>query len=227
MPKIFLTVGLLTLFAASTQAGMPSPRLTDVAAARLDSISFFLAGYALCAVIFRWVWNHLAKDFPWMPSLTFGRSLAMLVVVGLFMYFILTMVSGARELMTPGAWARNGSTYQLTSAQENRSAWLESARQNTIEQLRAELREYAAKHDGKLPPHLFVADFEARLWKGIDPTGTWIGYIPGKTFSAPATVLAYEPSSYGAKRWALLTDGSILLIPSDELDARVRKEFQP
>ena len=87
---------------------MISPRLTDVARARLDSISFFLAIYVLCAVLFRWVWNVLARDFAWMPRLTFKKSLAVLVVAGLFMYFILTMISGARELLTPGAWARNG-----------------------------------------------------------------------------------------------------------------------
>ena len=29
---------------------------------------------------------------------------------------VLTMISGARELMTPGAWERNGVTYRLSES---------------------------------------------------------------------------------------------------------------
>jgi hypothetical protein len=32
---------------------------------------------------------------------------------GLLFLLILTMISGARELMTPGAWEKHGSTYRL------------------------------------------------------------------------------------------------------------------
>jgi hypothetical protein len=225
-PKFIFSILLLSL-ASSAQAGMISPRLTDVAGARLDSISFFLAIYVVCALLFRWVWNVLARDFAWMPRLTFKKSLAVLVVAGLFMYFILTMISGARELLTPGAWARNGYGYQLTSPEDKNKAMLETARMGAMARLRDALRDYAAKHDGKLPPHLFAPDFDTSLWKGIDPSGTWLAYMPGRTFTPPASLIAYEPASYGAKRWVLLSDSSLLLMDSAELDQRVRKEFLP
>jgi hypothetical protein len=218
---------VLLCLAPAAQAGMSAPRLTDVAGARLDSISFFLAIYVLCAVLFRWVWNMLARDFAWMPRLTFKKSLALLVVAGLFMYFILTMISGARELLTPGAWARNGAGYQLTSPEDKTKAMLDTARMGAMARLRDALRDYAAKHDGKLPPHPFAADFDTSLWKGIDPSGTWLAYMPGRTFSPPARLIAFEPASYGAKRWVLLSDTSLLLMDSTELDQRVRKEFLP
>jgi hypothetical protein len=35
---------------------------------------------------------------------------------GLLFLLILTMISGARELMTPGAWEKHGSTYELKDA---------------------------------------------------------------------------------------------------------------
>ncbi|WP_395749194.1 hypothetical protein [Prosthecobacter sp.] len=208
-------------------AGMPSLDLTDVAKARLDVISFFIFVYLLCALIFRWLWNLLSKDFAWMPRLTFRRSLALLIVAGLFLYFILTMISGARELMTPGAWAKNGITYKLRTPDRDPQPWLDAARQRWLETLRDALRDYAAKHDGKLPPHAYVTDFNATLWKGASPDGHWLIYIPGLTFGPANRVLVYEPATYGPKRWALLTDGTVVQMNAEELDERVRKEFGP
>lgn len=208
-------------------AGMSSPQLSDVAKARLDVISFFLLVYLLCAVVFRWLWNLLAKDFGWMPRLTFKRSLALLVVAGLFLYFVLTMISGARELMTPGAWAKQGITYKLQTPDRDPQPWLDAARQRWLETLRDALREYAATHDGRLPVHAYVSDFNTSLWKGAHPDGHWLIYIPGLTFGSANRVLVYEPATYGAMRRALLTDGSVVSMNGDELDERVRKEFGP
>ena len=227
MRLLTFILAALTLSASKALAGMPTFVLTDVAKARLDSISFFLFVYLVCAVIFRWLWNLLAMDFPWMPKLTLGRSVALLVVVGLFMYFILTMISGARELMTPGAWFRDGAGYRLTPSSDLKP-WLESARQRSLEHLRDALRDYATKHDGKLPAHPFVSDFDSRLWQGIDPAGAWFGYIQGCVLATDnPQVLAYEPPSYGPRRWVLLTDGSILQMDASALEERIRKEFVP
>lgn len=206
---------------------MSSPQLSDVAKARLDVISFFIFAYLLCAVIFRWLWNLLAKDFAWMPRLTFLRSIALLVVLGLFLYFILTMISGARELMTPGAWAKQGITYKLQTPDRDPKPWLDAARKHWLETLRDALREYAAKHEGKLPAHAYAGDFNTALWKGAHPDGHWLIYIPGLTFGSSSRVLVYEPAAYGETRWALLTDGSVLQIKGEELDERMRKEFGP
>lgn len=145
----------LLVATSSAWAGMSSPQLSDVAKARLDVISFFIFVYLLCVVIFRWLWNLLAKDFPWMPRLTFVRSIALLVVVGLFLYFILTMISGARELMTPGAWAKQGITYKLQTPERDPKPWLDTARKRWLETLGTALREYAVKHEGKLPAHAY------------------------------------------------------------------------
>lgn len=221
------TTVVLLAATSSAWAGMSSPQLSDVAKARLDVISFFIFVYLLCAVIFRWLWNLLAKDFAWMPRLTFRRSIALLVVVGLFLYFILTMISGARELMTPGAWAKQGITYKLQTPERDPKPWLDAARKRGMEILRDSLRDYAGKHEGKLPTHAYVSDFNTALWKGIHPDGHWLIYIPGLNFGPANRVLVYEPATYGAMRWALLTDGSVVQMNGDELDARVRKEFGP
>ena len=43
----------------------------------------------------------------------YPNALALMLVSGLLMYVVLTMISGARELMTPGAWQKQGIGYQL------------------------------------------------------------------------------------------------------------------
>ena len=49
------------------------------------------------------------------------------------MLLILTMISGIREVLTPGAWRRQGSSYRLNDPSQ------ESARRRSLEQLRASL----------------------------------------------------------------------------------------
>ena len=117
-----VAVVVLVSFSRPSWAGMAAPTLedvprfltlTNVAKLRLDAISFF----ALCLFGVAWViqavWNSLAKDFPRLPRISYARSLGLMGLWGLLFLLVLTMISGARELMTPGAWKKNGLTYQL------------------------------------------------------------------------------------------------------------------
>src|SRR5262245_28261846 len=108
--------------AETAHAGMPAPlptdpevvlRLSDSAVGRIQAISFFLAGLLLAAAAVRWLWNVLAGDFSRLPRLSFARALAGVMLWGLLFVIVLTMISGARELMTPGAWQKQGFTYKL------------------------------------------------------------------------------------------------------------------
>jgi hypothetical protein len=94
-------------------AGMPLVTLTDVAKLRVEVISFFLMGMLLSAAVVMLVWNGLARDFAWLPRLNFARACGVVVLWGLLFVVVLTMISGARELMTPGAWEKQGVTYKL------------------------------------------------------------------------------------------------------------------
>ncbi len=42
-----------------------------------------------------------------------------MIIWGLLFVLVLTMISGARELMTPGAWEKEGFTYVLAGEAEN------------------------------------------------------------------------------------------------------------
>ncbi len=94
-------------------AGMPSVTLTDIARMRIQSISFFLMVLLVSAWGVKALWNSLRKDFPRLPVMSYKRALAVMTLWGLIFVIVLTMISGARELLTPGAWKKDGLTYKL------------------------------------------------------------------------------------------------------------------
>jgi hypothetical protein len=98
-------------------AGMPHITLTDIVGLRLQTISFFLLIFCLLSWAVKGLWNFLRRDFPRMPRLSYRRALAMVALWGMLFVLILTMISGARELMTPGAWQQDGATYRLRAGQ--------------------------------------------------------------------------------------------------------------
>ncbi len=102
------------LFASQVWAGMPQPpTLTGLAQARLNIISFFVVAFLIMSLAFMLIWNSLRKSFPSLPVLTYRRALAFVGLWAAVFILILTMISGARELMTPGAWEKSGSIYKL------------------------------------------------------------------------------------------------------------------
>ena len=92
-------------------------RLTESAEMRLEAISFFVAALLISPLVVRWFWNSVAKNFPRMPRINYGRSLALVVIWGLLFLVVLTMIAGTRELMTPGTWQKQGLLYKLPASQ--------------------------------------------------------------------------------------------------------------
>ncbi len=93
-------------------------RLTESAHAGFQAISFFLVVLLLSVVVVRWLWNGLAREFPKLPRLTFGKSLGLVVLWSLFFLVVLTMIAVSRELMTPGAWEKEGLLYRVVERPE-------------------------------------------------------------------------------------------------------------
>jgi hypothetical protein len=117
------------------------------------------------------------------------------------------MIAGARELMTPGAWVRVGTTYQL-SATGGSDSQLRAARRRALEALREQLWAYARTHDDTLPPHEFVPEIPEEAWKTLDPTGARFVYFGGYRLGDPG-VVAVEPRGMGSPRLALMANGVV------------------
>jgi amino acid transporter len=114
--KRLLILLCIALPTPAAHAGMPNLRLTDIADMRVEAISFFLLVFLLSALAVQFIWNRLRRDFIRLPKLTYLKSIAIVTLWGLLFILILTMISGARELMTPGAWEQHGATYRLKSS---------------------------------------------------------------------------------------------------------------
>ena len=221
-----LLVAILFL-PSQAHAGMRVYTLTDVVAARLQVISFFVAFSLVLAFVFQRCWNALVPDFPRIPVLSYRKSIAFILVASLFCGLILTMISGARELMTPGAWDKTGTGYKLREPKQEPATWLDAVRRRSMEQFRDALWEYARLHDGRLPQDYLAKDLLEGVWKSPDSAGTPYGYLPRrdtKVSPSPESrsyVLAHEPLTFGEQRFVLFSSGEVSKLSARELAARV------
>jgi hypothetical protein len=199
--------------------------LNDSPRQRLQTISFFLAGLLLSAAAVRGLWNLLRRDFPALPRLSLWGALGAVLLWGLLFVLVLTMISGARELMTPGSWKKQGFTYRL-----NDEATLPSdpppdgPRRKQLERLRTALWEYAATHSGRFPAGPEGSDVPDHLWEVPDTYGMRFLYEGGRSAGGPPAVLAYEPELRAGSRLVLWTNGEIATAASAEIKTWLRKE---
>ena len=206
MCRIFLVILLSSLSVLESQAGMTVFTLKDVAKTRIEVLSFFIVGYLLMAWGVKGMWNNLAKSFEKMPKLNYRRALCLSMVSGLFLYVVLTMISGAREVLTPGAWEKRGVGYKLRDELGDLSS---GEREEKIKRLKNALWAYAKDHEGKLPKGIFDSSFkETGLWK-LPKDVAYYGFRHRDQIGWGLEVLVYEPAVVGSKRWVVLTDGSI------------------
>jgi hypothetical protein len=216
-----LSLGILFANAAPVSAGMPSVTLTDAASMRLQSISFFLVVFLLSALVIRWIWNAFTTEFPRLPRLSYCKSLGLVGLWGLLFLLVLTMISGARELMTPGAWKKDGLTYALTDEkkpEERAPPHLptEEERRVKLTALYGALVAFAASHDGRFPPPN-DSEIATGLWRTPHACGMRYIYMPNRTTRDGGRVLACEPELFGEWRLVLFTNGDIRRMTSNEL----------
>jgi hypothetical protein len=159
------------------------------------------------------LWHGLRKDLNWLPALSYRRSLSLVVLWGLLFVIVLTMISGARELMTPGAWRKQGWTYKLNDTAEPRNS--QATRRAALERLRVALWQYAATHQGLFPSDDDPA-IAAELWQ-IPDSNLKFALVPNQQAEQAGRLLVYEPELEAGDRQVLLTNGMIGTMRSDEI----------
>ena len=207
-------------------AGMPMTTFSDLGRMRLQTISFFLLLFLLCTWVIRWIWNAARNDFPRLPYLSFRRAMGLMALWGLLFLLVLTMISGARELMTPGAWKKEGFTYKLKDEDDSAKATAterQAERRASLDRLRAALWTYARHHDGHFPSSASPPEIPDDAWRVPDPSGMKYRYTTGLVADQGSSPLACEPALFGASRLVLLTSGKIESMTDDELSAATRK----
>jgi len=208
-------VVLISLLAEDVcHAGMPSFTLREIYRLRFQELSFFVVLLFACALLFQLTWNYAGKGFSAIPRMNYRRALSLSFLLGLAMLLVLTMISGIREVLTPGAWRKQGSTYRLNDPAQ------EPVRKRSIEHLRTVLFEYARSHEGKFPPHDFVQEIPEKMWESPDENGTRYIYHGGWTTNDATKLIAVEPAIFGDTRFALSGDGAIVAVTTEEITKR-------
>jgi hypothetical protein len=213
-----------SFLATPAQAGMPKApltaedleryiylSLTDPTRERLQAISFFVAGALVCSFGFQLVWNTLRGEIPRLPRLGFGRAVCAVTILGLAAMVVLIMISGARELLTPGAWVQNGATYRLAKEVETKTGQrapstvhidaaeatkaFEQVRRARLEHIYEALSRYAHEHEGHFPASKKNLNLPKDDWM---PTGGTLEYRyrPGLSMDDAAEILVREPLAY-------------------------------
>ncbi len=212
-------------------AGMPSPlptgwtadnsgsetRFGDAGAtadARWQALSFFAACLLLSAWGVKGLWNVLRRDLTWLPAIGYPRALSFVVLWGLLFVIVLTMISGARELMTPGAWKKQGWTYKLA---DGRPADDSAARDRAFEELRFALWNHAATHAGRFPSDTDPS-IDHRLWEIPGWGGLRYLYVGGRSVEPAGRLLVFEPELDGRPRRVLLTNGLVGSMRTPEVE---------
>lgn len=206
----FALGGTLVLgIAAPARAGMPSVDLilTELGKRRAEEMSFFLVVFLLSAWGVQGLWNFTRRDVPQLPRLSYRGAVAAVALWGLAMVVVLTMISGARELMTPAAWEPNGITHTLkaTGAVAAESPDRRRRREH-LERLWQDLRLYAATHEGAWPADLSAAGPLAQ--HPLAPAFAYI-YRPPAAEEKGAIPILFEPELAADGRFVLWSDGRI------------------
>ena len=205
-----ITLFLLTIGPA--KAGMTSIVLSDLAEARIEVISFFILIYLLLTLVVKFLWNKLAQGIPAIPKINFRRALCLMLVSGLFMYVILTMISGARELMTPGAWEKEGISYRLKSKG--------NPRKEQIQTLRDAIWKHAEDHDGRFPSGRLDPAIPHKKWKVPEGAGFYSFLAP----EADGEILVFEPPTAGKKSYVILESGDIELWSRSKVEREIKEK---
>lgn len=206
-------------------AGMPSYSLNAQLREQLQAISFFLVVILLSSLLVRGLGNYLLRAWENSTRINYRQSIAICLLWGLASIVVLTMISGARELMTPGAWKRQGWTHTLTNyserqpdpepagkeTEENR---LIQERERILELLKARLLVFAMQHGGRFPDSFEEADLSKEDWQL--PEGMLGHYIlvPGQTFQSTPTPLVIEPEIDGRQHVLAVNGSTMSLSPS-------------
>ena len=213
--------GLLNLTALPAQAGMTVYGLRDIYRLRLEEISFFLVLLLACAFLLKLLWNYAVKGFSSLPRLKYLQSLCLSVLFGLLTLLILTMISGIREVLTPGAWRHQGTSYRLNDPAQ------EPARRRSLEHLRVALLDYARTHEGRFPASDFGSEISEKLWEAPDQLGTRYIYSGGLTTNEVGSILVAEPLNFGDQRFVLLVSGELRQLSTTDIEKQLFRERHP
>ena len=221
------------LHAREALAGMPHARAHRWSQVRVETLSFFIVVLLVCVAVIRWLWNGLAKDFPAHAAIELRPDIGDGRAFGALPGSRADDDCLGRELLTPGAWQKQGLLYNAARAavaaragQAGRSetvgpavnVWKICKKRSGVMPNgtragfpRATLCLRSSRRCGNCPALTKCFIFTCRAWLS---EGTVL-FSSNENRDSPhlfvhrPRVLAFEPDVFGGDRLVLRTDGTI------------------
>ncbi|MCC9606498.1 hypothetical protein LOC68_17555 [Blastopirellula sp. JC732] len=201
--------------------GMPAVRLTSDTSTRMQGISFFLMGIVVSTLVVWWAWNWLRRDFTALPKLSFIGAAGLTVLWGMLFVIVLTMISGARELMTPKAWRPNGLTYAIDDEPGTSLESLAEERENEIKLVAATLTYYKRTRGGELPEDVvYLGDAAEELGFISLAHSLEMNYWYDASQSKSSPILIRQIAQKGGPAWGITAEGEIVRLDEAEKPER-------
>lgn len=203
----------------------PRLTLTDLAIFRISSISFFLVVILVCSLCVQKIWKRFAHDIQGMPVLSYSRACRLSLTCGLLFVAVFTMISGAREHMTPEAWQKQGLMFQrqsdnsvlpdknaLRSPDPQSQTERMAERRLKLAELRHLLERYSDQHNGNYPESREASGFPPESWELPDVSRLQYVYncCENSPMSDPDQPLAIEPDFFPGDPCILTAGGDIV-----------------
>ncbi|HVW02862.1 MAG TPA: hypothetical protein VHB77_21060, partial [Planctomycetaceae bacterium] len=131
-----------------------------------------------------------------------------------------------RELLTPGAWRKQGWTYELADRPPPAKATTLDERRAALIQLREAFFKYADAHEGRFPPADDPA-VPADLWAIPGWPGLRFLAVPDRTREDAGRLLIFEPDIDGDERLVLLTNGVVGTMQAAEIRQALEQGREP
>ncbi len=194
-------------------AGMPSISLNTSVSERLQAISFFLVLMLLSTLLVKFALNSFATAFGF-AKFNYRQSLGVSLLWGLASVVVLVMISGARELMTPGAWERKGLTHQLADRGENDDKEpappdLEELRRQKMIVIQGQVLKYALAHEGRFPQSIHDLSEGEALFELPPPLVGEYVLMLGQRYGERPQPVVIEPY-IDREQWVMMSDGALL-----------------
>ncbi len=180
-------------------------------------------------LVIRWLWNSLARDFSRLPRLSYGKALAAVGLIGSLLAVVLTMIAGARELMTPGAWVKEGLLYKVNAE----SAGPDSTGQGhrSVAGAKGAAAAAASRPCGTTRPPTKAAFPPRMKRRSIRACGKCpacpacvTSWFRASAWASRRESWSASPPRSPARGWCSTPSGKVALLTSDEIRQRLQSE---
>ena len=217
-----LALSILAIAPTVALGSWPAKSLSNTAIQQLKGISFSLLVLIVSALLIRFFWNRIARDFKRLPEISKFRAILVVVLVGLVFISVKVVISDI-----PGWIGRDTDLQAENDRQEQiEIAQTRELRRSAMQDLAKALTTYAAENNRRFPETTFDPAIDPAVWEMPEAYGAKYFYVPPKDAADYSTIMAFESQYYNDGRMVLYADGQIELLHEATFIERMKRQYE-